>query len=133
MYGHSHTSSDLIEMYKILNRYYNIDPSKFFNLSTTFDTRDHQCKLFKHRSRLLVRHNYFSNRAVNLWNSLPEPIISAPTVAVFQQRLGILWDMGTIKGLWSIPSNFDTAGTFSLLNNYITKYKDNNNKAILMV
>ena len=82
---------DLIEIYKILNRYYNVEPSKFFTLSTTVTTRGHPFKLFKHRSRLLVRHNYFTNRAVNLWNSLPGSVVTAPTVAIFKRQLDDFW------------------------------------------
>jgi len=58
---------DMIETYKILNRYYNMDPSTFFTLNISSLTRGHLFKLFKKRSRLLIRHNFFSNRVVNLW------------------------------------------------------------------
>ena len=51
----------------------------------------HYRKLFKFRSRLLVRHNFFTNRVVNLWNSLPADVISAPTVALFKKNLDDLW------------------------------------------
>ena len=54
-------------------------------------TRGHHRKLFKFRSRLLLRHNFFTNRVVNLWNSLPADVISAPTVALFKKNLDDLW------------------------------------------
>ena len=82
---------DLIETYKILNGYYDINPTSFFTLSNTDTTRGHHRKLFKFRSRLLVRHNFFTNRVVNLWNSLPADVISAPTVALFKKNLDDLW------------------------------------------
>ena len=82
---------DLIETYKILNGYYDINPTSFFTLSNTDTTRGHYRKLFKFRSRLLVRHNFFTNRVVNLWNSLPADVISAPTVALFKKNLDDLW------------------------------------------
>jgi len=50
---------DLIEVYKILNGYYNLNPSTFFTLNNTTVTRGHQFKLFKVRARLPVRHNFF--------------------------------------------------------------------------
>ena len=62
---------DMIETYKILKRHYDLDPSTFFTLNTA-TTRGHSLKLFKERSRLLVRQNFFTNRIVNLWNSLPD-------------------------------------------------------------
>ena len=82
--------SDMIETYKILKRHYDLDPSTFFTLNTA-TTRGHSLKLFKERSRLLVRQNFFTNRIVNLWNSLPDFIISAPTVATFKLRLDNFW------------------------------------------
>ena len=48
---------DMIETYKILNRYYNLNPSTFSTLNTV----------------------------VNLWNSLPDLVVLAPTVATFKQ------------------------------------------------
>ena len=84
---------DLIEIYKLLHQYYEVDPSIFFTLNPTVITRGHEFKLFKNRSRLLIRHNFFSNRAVNLWNSLPRSVVSAPTVAVFKQRLDNHWQI----------------------------------------
>ena len=78
---------DLIETYKILNGYYDINPTSFFTFSNTDTTRGHHHKLFKFRSRLLVRHNFFTNRVVNLCNSLPADVISAPTMALFKKNL----------------------------------------------
>ena len=49
---------DMIETYKILKRHYDLDPSTFFTLYTA-TTRGHSLKLFKERSRLLVRQNFF--------------------------------------------------------------------------
>jgi len=81
----------MIETYKILHNYYNIEPSLFFTLNDSSTTRGHSLRLFKERSRLLVRHNFFSNRIVNLWNSLPGYLVTAPTVATFKQQLDDFW------------------------------------------
>ena len=56
---------DLIETYKILNGYYDIDWSKLFILSTYQTTRGHSMKLFKKPSRLNIRLNFFTQRVVN--------------------------------------------------------------------
>jgi len=79
----------IIETYKILNSYYNTEPSKFFTLNSLITTRGHQYKLFKVRSSL--RQNFFSNRVVNLWNSLPDSVVTTPTVASFKQQLDNYW------------------------------------------
>ena len=81
----------MIETYKILHRYYDIEPSTFFTLNIQSSTRGHSLKLFKESPRLFIRHNFFSNRIVNVWNSLPDTIISAPTVATFKERLDDYW------------------------------------------
>jgi len=72
---------DLIEVYKLL----------FFTLNNSTSTRGHQFKLFKVRSRLLVRHHFFSNRVINQWNPLPSTVVNAPTVTVFKQKLDNSW------------------------------------------
>ena len=83
---------DMIETYKILNRYYDIEPSTFFTLNTSSSTRGHLLKLFKKQSRLLVRQNLFSSRIVNFGTPwLPEFVVSAPTVTTFKQRLDNFW------------------------------------------
>ena len=61
---------DMIETYKMLNQYYDIEPSTFFALNIQSSTRGHSIKLFKERSRLLVRHNFFSNRIGTLYLTL---------------------------------------------------------------
>ena len=50
-------------------------------------TRGNKKKLFKYRARLDVRKYSFSNRVVDLWNSLPDSVISAETVFTFETRL----------------------------------------------
>ena len=77
---------DLIEVFKILNNYYDIEPSTFFTINNSSITRGHQFKLFKVRSRLMIRQHFFTNRIVNLWNSLPSSIVTAPTVQVLIQK-----------------------------------------------
>ena len=49
----------------------NID-FKLFIPSTSTTTRGHTMKLFKHHTNSLIRSNFFSNRVINDWNSLPQ-------------------------------------------------------------
>ena len=50
---------DMILLYKVLNNHFNSDFSSLYTYSTTNTTRGHQFKLFKYRSRLNCRSNYF--------------------------------------------------------------------------
>ena len=43
--------------------------------------------------------NYFANRVVNLWDSLPDNGITAPSVDSFKRRLGKHWA--------ALPSMYD--------------------------
>jgi len=42
---------------------------------------------FFHRSRLDIRKNFFSQRVVNVWNSLPQVVVDADSVNSFKNRL----------------------------------------------
>ena len=78
---------DLIETYKILNGFEDIDYKLFFEYGGT-NTRSNSCKLRKRGHwRTLVRANSFSVRVVNSWNSLLEDVVSAPTVSLLKSRL----------------------------------------------
>jgi len=54
-------------------------------------TRGHTKKLVVRRCRNDVRKYSFSNRIANIWNSLPDEIISAPTVNTFKNRIDRVW------------------------------------------
>ena len=43
------------------------------------------------RSRLNLRKESFPNRAVNMWNFLPEHVVNAPSVDSFKNRLEKQW------------------------------------------
>ena len=73
---------DLILVYKILNGYFTSDFDNLFTYSNNI-TRGHSLKLFKSFSKLRCRYDYFSNRIVNDWNSLPENVVNFSTVNCF--------------------------------------------------
>ena len=54
-------------------------------------TRGHHLKLRKPPAKTQIRKNFFSFRVVNLWNSLPEDIVSSPSVNTFKNRLDKHW------------------------------------------
>ena len=77
---------DLIEVFKILKGYENIDREMFFDMSQS-NLRGHSLKLNKKRVRLDVAKFSFSNRVVNEWNILDKEIISGCSLAGFKRKL----------------------------------------------
>ena len=61
---------DLIEVHKILNGHYLINPQDVFAISSETITRGHTMKLFKQRAITTTRLYFFSFRVINQWNNL---------------------------------------------------------------
>ena len=89
---------DMIEVYKLLTQKYDMEVSNFIPLHSERvheqrrNLRGHTKKIFKERSRLEIRKNFFANRVTDLWNSLPEAVISAPSLNSFKNRLDRAWE-----------------------------------------
>lgn len=84
---------DLIETFKIVHGYENVDREIFFELASTV-TRSNNCKLKKRGQwRTVTRANSFSVRVVNVWNSLPEDIVTATSIGAFKHRLDSYWSV----------------------------------------
>ena len=79
---------DMTEVYKYVHGQYNVDVS--FLPWTKNSNRGHSLKLQKQSLDLKVRHDFFSLR-VDLWNSLPESLVSAPSLNSFKNRLDKFW------------------------------------------
>ena len=77
---------DLIEVFKIIKGYEDVSFDKFFQLSSTC-TRGHSLKLFKQGTHLDCRKYVFSQRIVNIWNSLSEDVIACDSINVFKSRI----------------------------------------------
>ena len=50
-------------------------------------------KLFKFRSRLVSRQNFFSQRVVNYWNALPDCVVEAKSTNAFKNQLDKHWNL----------------------------------------
>ena len=82
----------MIEVYKILHGVYDEQvTSELFNIKDQARTRGHSLRLTKHRCRLDMRKNFFTSKVVNVWNSLTEKVVCAPSVNAFENRLDKLW------------------------------------------
>ena len=82
---------DLIEVFKILNGYYNINPLQFFTPSDVTSTRGNCMKLFKPYTRLNIRSKFFTQRVITSWNSLPDEVIAANSIGCFKSKLDKYW------------------------------------------
>ena len=88
---------DMIETFKITNGVYDSSVVPFFELRDNCSLRDHSKTLLKHRSNKRIRAHSFTQRILSVWNSLPEHIVSAPSVNSFKNRLDRFWDNQEIK------------------------------------
>jgi len=76
---------DMIEVFKLLEGFENVDYNQFFTLATTcYALRGHDRKLIKTRPRLDVRKYFFSQRVVNSWNGLPAKVVQSSSVNMFK-------------------------------------------------
>ena len=80
----------LIEAFKIIKGFDNVDYLKFFHLSTT-GLRGHNLKLFKPSFKSHVEKHAFSNRVIDSWNRLPEDIMACDSLDNFKKKLDRLF------------------------------------------
>ena len=83
---------DMIEVYRLLTGMEGVHHSKFFRLSESHArgegyTRGHSKKIVKpDHWRTSIKGNWFAIRCIDPWNSLPEEVVSAPSIATFKKR-----------------------------------------------
>jgi hypothetical protein len=77
---------DLIEVYKYTHGLYKV-PEGLLEFETRTNTRGHGYKLKKLRCNTSMRQHFFSLRVTDMWNSLPDSIVDAPSVNAFKNRL----------------------------------------------
>ena len=80
----------MVQMYKISRNIDELGTSKMFTVNTN-NTRGHHFKLFKTEFNLNTSKNIFSNRIINLWNSLPNQVVETKALNTFKTRLNDHW------------------------------------------
>ena len=90
---------DMINTYKMLSGIYHKEccPKMTTMLDKTGRQGRHSKYLFQERSKLDLRKYSFTQRVVNIWNSLPEEVVSATTVDRFKGALDKHWNDKPIK------------------------------------
>jgi hypothetical protein len=80
--------ADLITCHKILNGLVDSDIASAFGYSPYNFTRGNSLKLAKLHSSYTERDKYFfTNRIVNIWNSLPDSIVLSSSVSSFKRNV----------------------------------------------
>ena len=83
---------DLLETFKCIRGYSNVNYRNWFMLVKDIEvrsTRGRMCPLniIPNRARLDVRANFFSNRVVTHWNSLPDDMRELSSLESFKYKL----------------------------------------------
>jgi ribonuclease P/MRP protein subunit RPP40 len=87
---------NLIEVFKILKGMEDVKKEQFFTMENGC-RRGHELKLLKPSCRLDCRKYAFSNRVINMWNSLPSDVIACNTVYSFKHKIDVyLYNQGFI-------------------------------------
>ena len=81
----------MIEVYKMLTNKYDSRVNLYLEKQQDSITRGHSLKLVNNRYHYDLRKFSFASRIVNVWNSLPEIVISADTTDTFNRRLDKFW------------------------------------------
>ena len=80
--------ADLIQVFKFLNGYSDVDSKKLFQKQVQqYNTQNHSHMLKRTTRRINVRHYSFSQRVIGNWNNLPEVAVTAKSVISFKHIL----------------------------------------------
>jgi len=81
----------MIEVYKIITGKYEGAVAPRLERDDILVIRGNELGLKKFRPRYDLRTYSFTNRVVNIWNSLPNKVVSADSVNCFKSRLDKFW------------------------------------------
>jgi len=70
------------------------------SIERQYDTRNHRFALQQSHIHCDIRKFSFSNRIIPLWNSLPDNIVSSPTINTFKARLDKFWENQDVRYNW---------------------------------
>ena len=86
---HRRLITDLQYVYRIFYGHIDVAFDEFFSRSKLTSTRGNSCKLLKPAlsHNLACRKNFFCNRIIDVWNSLPSDIVESKSLDIFTKKL----------------------------------------------
>ena len=75
-------------------------------------TRGNKFKIFQEHVHYNLRKYYFSNRVIQIWNSLPDSVVESNSINSFKNNLYKFWQNEDVKFNWK--ANLTGAGSNSL-------------------
>ncbi len=96
---------EMIQTYKYMHGEYDSDCNKIFKRTHETRTRGHDFKLFKERALTGTRAQFFTSRVIDTWNSLPQEVVSAPSIDAFKARLDKHWE--NVEWLYDYKADTD--------------------------
>jgi hypothetical protein len=89
---------DMIEAFKIITGIYDNEVTEgIFDLDPNTRIRGHSKNIKKKFCKINLRKFSFTNRIVDLWNTLPQSVIDAKDVTQFEIRLDKYWEHQDVK------------------------------------
>ena len=78
-------------VYKLLSGIFDSNIACHLVKPNNYVTRGHHLRLFKRRVHYDLRKYYFGNRIKSNWNSLPDNVINANSLGIFENSLDQFW------------------------------------------
>ena len=79
--------ADLIQYWKIFHGNSHIMANDLFQLAPRVGTRGHCFKIFMPTAQTDIKKRFFNVRCISTWNSLPQHVVTAPTLTRFKKLL----------------------------------------------
>ena len=92
---------DIIQVFNILSGVHDSNSVIKFNMSNISNTRGNKFKMQLTHIHYNLRKHFFSNRIIDVWNSLPNDIVSADSTNIFKNRLDKFWFNQDFKFDWN--------------------------------
>ena len=85
---------DLIEVFKLMHGFENVDRKQFFKLSSEVHdsgTRGHEWKIYEPQRKSKSREDFFDIRIIKTWNRLPPEVVCRQSLKTFKEKLDSLY------------------------------------------